>query len=104
MFALLLALPAAAAERMQAAVIAAGRIQMREVSRPSAGPGQVLVRLQYAGVNPVDWKGAAGAADEPGAAPAGAMAAAIPGVDAAGTISALGRDASGLHLGDAVLL
>jgi NADPH:quinone reductase-like Zn-dependent oxidoreductase len=101
---LLLALPAYAAEHMRAAVIAAGRIQLRELNRPSAGPGQLLVRLQYAGVNPVDWKGAAGAADQPGAAPVGVLAATIPGVDGAGTVSALGRGVTGFRIGDPVLL
>ncbi|HEY3732144.1 MAG TPA: NADP-dependent oxidoreductase [Steroidobacteraceae bacterium] len=101
---LLLALQAGAAEHMRAAVIASGRIQLREVSRPGARPGQVLVRLQYAGVNPIDWKGAVGDADEPAAAPAGVLAAAIPGVDGAGTISALGHSVTGFRVGDPVLL
>jgi NADPH:quinone reductase-like Zn-dependent oxidoreductase len=103
LFALLLALPAQAADHMRAAVVAAGRIKVLQVERPVPGPGQVLVRLQYAGVNPVDWKSPAGAADEPGAAPAVA-APSIPGVEGSGTISALGRSVSGLHVGDPVLL
>jgi NADPH:quinone reductase-like Zn-dependent oxidoreductase len=44
----------------EAAVVSAGTIHVREVARPLAGPGQVLVKIRYAGVNPVDWKSAGG--------------------------------------------
>ncbi|HYL06603.1 MAG TPA: NADP-dependent oxidoreductase [Thermoanaerobaculia bacterium] len=32
------------------------RFELREVSRPEPGPGQLLVRVLAAGVNPIDWK------------------------------------------------
>jgi NADPH:quinone reductase-like Zn-dependent oxidoreductase len=98
--------------RMQALVVNAGRIQLREVARPLAGAGQVLVKLHYAAVNPGDWKTAA-AADDP-AAPVTAAAAtavldpaaapAIPGVDGAGVIAAVGPGVAGYHVGDAVIV
>jgi NADPH:quinone reductase-like Zn-dependent oxidoreductase len=36
------------------------RPELEEVPRPPLGPGELLVRVQYASVNPVDWKIAAG--------------------------------------------
>ncbi|HEV3459286.1 MAG TPA: NADP-dependent oxidoreductase, partial [Thermoanaerobaculia bacterium] len=32
------------------------RLELREVHRPEPGPGQLLVRVRAAGVNPIDWK------------------------------------------------
>jgi NADPH:quinone reductase-like Zn-dependent oxidoreductase len=107
---------AASDSRMQAVVVSAGRIQLREVARPLAGTGQVLVKLRYAAVNPGDWKMAGGAADDPAAgAPVTAAAAAaasidpaamptIPGVDGAGVITAVGAGVVGYHIGDAVIV
>ncbi|KJY43909.1 alcohol dehydrogenase, partial [Streptomyces sp. NRRL S-444] len=34
-----------------------------DVPQPKVGPGEVLVRVKAAGVNPVDWKLAAGYLD-----------------------------------------
>lgn len=31
-------------------------VEVREVPRPTAGPDEVLIRVQGASVNPVDWK------------------------------------------------
>ena len=90
---------------MQAVVVSAGRIQLREVARPLAGAGQVLVKLRYAAVNPGDWKMAGNAGDDPAAAaPVTAGAAAIPGVDGAGVIAAVGPGVVGYHIGDAVIV
>jgi NADPH:quinone reductase-like Zn-dependent oxidoreductase len=100
---------------MQAVVVSGGRILLRELPRPVPGPGQVLVELHYAGVNPGDWK-TAGVSDDPAAAAsvsATAAAAAnvdpaaaptIPGVDAAGAIVALGPGVAGYRIGDAVIV
>jgi NADPH:quinone reductase-like Zn-dependent oxidoreductase len=32
------------------------RLELREIHRPEPGPGQLLVRVRAAGVNPIDWK------------------------------------------------
>jgi NADPH:quinone reductase-like Zn-dependent oxidoreductase len=85
---------------MQAAVVSAATIRVRAVPRPIAAPGQVLVRMRYAGVNPADWKSAGGQPEDPTArAPAG-----IPGVDGSGVIARLGRGVVGYKIGDAVIV
>jgi NADPH:quinone reductase-like Zn-dependent oxidoreductase len=99
---------------MRAALVSAGKIQIRDVTRPVAGPGQVLVRIRYAGVNPGDWKAAGGSSDQPampgisstgaGAGPAAAGVSAIPGIDAAGVIAAVGHGVTGYRIGDAVIV
>jgi NADPH:quinone reductase-like Zn-dependent oxidoreductase len=98
---------------MQAAVIGPGRIQVRDVARPVAGPGQVLVKIRYAGVNPADWKIAGGSTDDPTAPEAAGSAAAaipntgtppIPGFDGSGVIAALGRGVAGFKIGDPVIV
>lgn len=99
---------------MQAAVISPGRIQLREVARPVAGIGQVLVKVRYAGVNPGDWKTAAGSAEDPSAPDAagsgeGAVAREraalpIPGFDGSGVVAALGPGVTGVRVGDPVIV
>jgi NADPH:quinone reductase-like Zn-dependent oxidoreductase len=99
---------AAEVATMRAAVVSAGTIRVREFARPIAGPGQVLVRLHYAGVNPADWKAAGGSAEDPTApaAPAIANSAAtpIPGVDGSGVIAAVGRGVVDYKIGDPVIV
>jgi len=95
---------------MRAAVVSPGRVQVHAVARPLPGPGQVLVRIRYAGVNPLDWKSAGGSPQDPEAAAAlaagvvGAGGAPIPGVDGAGVITALGTGVAGYRIGDAVIV
>jgi NADPH:quinone reductase-like Zn-dependent oxidoreductase len=85
---------------MRAAVVSAATIRVRDVARPIAGPGQVLVRIRYAGVNPADWKSAGGNPEDPAArAPAG-----IPGIDGSGVIAGLGRGVVGYKIGDPVIV
>ncbi len=50
---------------------------------PDPGPGEVLVRLAVAGVNPTDWKA------RQGTPPAGGLQ--VPGQDGAGTVEAVGQ-------------
>jgi NADPH:quinone reductase-like Zn-dependent oxidoreductase len=85
---------------MRAALVSAATIRVREVARPVAGPGQVLVRIRYAGVNPADWKSAGGKPEDPTARAPGA----IPGVDGSGVISALGSGVAGYKIGDPVIV
>jgi NADPH:quinone reductase-like Zn-dependent oxidoreductase len=65
--------------------------------RPVAGPGQVLVRIQASGVNPLDTKIRTGSA-----AHAKVTTPAVLGIDLAGTVVATGSDDTGLAVGDEV--
>jgi NADPH:quinone reductase-like Zn-dependent oxidoreductase len=67
------------------------------VARPTAGPGQVLVRIHASGVNPLDTKIAAGKADH-----ARAVLPAILGIDMAGVVEAVGEGVHGFAPGDEV--
>ncbi|SEG87416.1 NADPH:quinone reductase [Actinacidiphila yanglinensis] len=71
-----------------------------DVPRPVPGPGQLLLAVRAAGVNPVDWK------RRSGRRPAGAPAVELPAVmggEAAGEVVALGPGVTGFAVGDAVL-
>ena len=71
-----------------------------EVDRPSPGPGQVLVAVRAAGVNPVDWKqrtgyrrpGQSGERDFP----------AYFGSEVSGVVAAVGAGVEGFAVGDPV--
>ncbi|MGY0060442.1 NADP-dependent oxidoreductase [Streptomyces sp. LZ34] len=69
-----------------------------ELAAPHPGPGEVLVRVRAAGVNPIDWKLRTGvlAAMMPVEFPA------VPGGDVAGVVEAIGDGVSGLAVGDEV--
>lgn len=73
-------------------------MQLNEVPIPDCGPGDLLVRVVAAGVNPVDWK-----------LRAGAMAGTLhkpmpftPGQDGAGVVVAMGGSVQGFALEDRV--
>jgi NADPH2:quinone reductase len=70
------------------------RLTERPVPRP--GPGQVLLRLAYAGVNRPDALQRAGQYAPP------PNASDLPGLEGAGEVVALGVDVSGLAVGDQV--
>jgi NADPH:quinone reductase-like Zn-dependent oxidoreductase len=70
---------------------------LRELPVPALQAGEVLVRIGAAGLNPLDTKIAAGEA-----AHAQVHAPAILGLDAAGTVVALGDGAESFALGDEV--
>jgi NADPH:quinone reductase-like Zn-dependent oxidoreductase len=84
---------------MQAVVLTAFGEPMTRVAidRPVAGPGQVLVRIQASGVNPLDIKIAAGEA-----AHARAVLPAVLGVDLAGVVDAVGPGVTAFKVGDEV--
>jgi NADPH:quinone reductase len=62
----------------------AGTLEVIEVPRPEPGPGEVLVRMAVAGVNPSDWK-----SRRRGGTTAG-LEYVVPGQDGAGEIAAAG--------------
>ncbi|MEV7682480.1 NADP-dependent oxidoreductase [Streptomyces sp. NPDC088341] len=66
---------------------------------PGPGPGQLLVAVRAAGVNPVDWKLRNGYR-RPGSAPAELPA--VLGSEAAGVVEAIGPGVTGFAVGDAV--
>ncbi|MFA1539932.1 NADP-dependent oxidoreductase [Actinomadura monticuli] len=75
------------------------RLKVGDVPDPKVGPGQVLIEVRAAGVNPVDWKVMAGGLD-------GMMDAVfpvIPGWDVAGVVRALGPDTPEFAVGDEVM-
>lgn len=74
-----------------------GPFRLTEVARPVAGPGQVLVRIQASGVNPLDTKIRAGQA-----AHARQPLPAILGIDLAGTVEEIGPGVTGFRRGDEV--
>ena len=71
---------------------------LEDVPDPQPAAGEVLVRVRYASLNPVDWKLAAGYFR---ILVRGGLPRTI-GSDFAGEVAALGRDVSGLQAGDRV--
>ena len=84
---------------MKAAVMeqAGAALRLTELALPVPGPGQVLVRVAAAGLNPLDTKIRAGSA-----AHARHPLPAVLGIDLAGTVVALAPDVDGFRIGDAV--
>lgn len=72
---------------------------LEEVPRPQAGPGEALVRVHAAGVNPLDWKVRAGQVKDwlPHRLPL------IPGWDVSGVVEAVGPEVSNVQIGDEVI-
>ncbi len=71
---------------------------LEEVTRPEPGVGQVLIRVVAAGVNPADWKIRGGLYK----AFNSVTLPAIPGLDGAGIIEAVGPDVTAFKPGDEV--
>ena len=74
-------------------------LTLTEQPDPKVGPGEVLVRVRSASVNPVDWKVAAGYLD-------GLMTVCfpvIPGWDVAGVVERVGLDTPEFAAGDEVM-
>ena len=70
-------------------------LQLEEVADPEPGPGQVVVKIEAAGVNPVDvyiHTGSYGQRPLPY----------TPGSDAAGTVEAVGEGVTGIEIGQRV--
>jgi NADPH:quinone reductase-like Zn-dependent oxidoreductase len=67
-----------------------------DVERPEVGPGDVLLRVRAAAVNPIDWKIRSGAFGTP-------KLPATPGYDVSGTVERTGPGVKDVRPGDAVL-
>lgn len=71
-------------------------LQVTEVERPAAGPGQVVIDVAAAGVNRADLFQRKGAyPPPPGASP-------LPGLEVSGTVAEIGEGVEGLAVGDEV--
>jgi NADPH:quinone reductase-like Zn-dependent oxidoreductase len=75
-------------------------LTLEQMPRPAPGPGELLVRVRAAGVNPVDWKTRAGRGVS-GRYGTDAFPL-ILGWDISGTVEKLGMGVSGFEVGDAV--
>jgi NADPH:quinone reductase-like Zn-dependent oxidoreductase len=74
-------------------------VEVAESSKPTAGPGQVLVRVRAAGLNALDWKVREGLVRD-------AFPLQLPtvlGIELAGVVEALGTGASRFRIGDRVM-
>jgi NADPH:quinone reductase-like Zn-dependent oxidoreductase len=71
-----------------------------DVDRPSPGPGQLLVAVRAAGVNPIDWKLRSGYR-RPGETGSPAFPL-VFGSEAAGVVKEVGEGVTGFTVGDAV--
>src|SRR5699024_4780632 len=73
-------------------------LQLSDLPTPKVGPGSVLIRVERAAVNPVDWKVMSGAIDSL----MDVFFPVIPGWDVAGVIDTVGPDAPEFAPGDRV--
>ncbi|MFK0115333.1 NADP-dependent oxidoreductase [Streptomyces sp. NPDC090994] len=74
-------------------------LERADIPDPKVAPGEVLVRVKAAGVNPVDWKLAAGHLD----ALMEVRFPLVPGWDVAGVVEAVGFDVDEYAVGDEVV-
>ncbi|MFD7735787.1 NADP-dependent oxidoreductase [Kitasatospora phosalacinea] len=75
-------------------------LELVEVERPEPGPGEVLVRVLAAGVNPADWKVRSGEVSRFGTPPFAERF--TVGIDLCGTVAALGPGADRFRPGERV--
>lgn len=74
-------------------------LEFRDITTPGPGPGQVLINVKAAGVNPIDWKLYSGAfGTDPDKLPMRL------GLEISGTIAAVGAGVDGLVPGDDVIV
>jgi len=89
------------AEEMQAVRLERYRdedgLRLADTERPAPGPGEVLVRVRAAGVNPVDWKIADGFGEFLGLVPPLTL-----GCELAGDVAALGEGVDAFAVGEPV--
>jgi NADPH2:quinone reductase len=77
---------------------AAEVLRVADVERPEPGPGEVLVKVAYSGVNPTDWKSRGGSTPRP------IDGFQIPHHDGAGVIEAVGAGVDPARVGQRVWL
>jgi NADPH:quinone reductase-like Zn-dependent oxidoreductase len=75
------------------------QLQLEDIERPQPAADEILIQVDSASVNPVDWKLREGWLKDwwPLTLPA------VPGRDGSGTVVALGAKVSGWHCGDSVV-
>ena len=79
------------------------KVEMREVSKPHAGPGQVLIECHYGSLNWADTMISRGVyPGQQAAEPYVALENIIPGAEASGHIAALGEGVEGFEIGQVV--
>ncbi|MBT8443853.1 MAG: NAD(P)-dependent alcohol dehydrogenase [Gammaproteobacteria bacterium] len=87
---------------MRAAVIDAfgpvSNLEVRDIPRPTINPGQILVEVHAASVNPIDWKIREGVM----AARYGKDFPMVLGLDASGVVKEVGESVHGFSVGDEV--
>lgn len=74
-------------------------LALTDQCQPKVGPGEILVRVKAAGVNPVDWKVMSGGL----AAMMDIRFPVVPGWDAAGVVEEVGIDTPEYQVGDEVV-
>ncbi|MET9010226.1 NADP-dependent oxidoreductase [Streptomyces olivaceoviridis] len=77
-------------------------LRYEEVPIPEPGPGEVLVRVHAAGVNPPDWYLRGGLTRMPGEPESTVSLPVIPGTDVSGVVEAVAADVDGFDVGDEV--
>ncbi|MFD8309086.1 NADP-dependent oxidoreductase [Streptomyces sp. NPDC059690] len=77
-------------------------LRYEEVPIPEPGPGEVLLRVHAAGVNPPDWYLRGGLTEMPGEKGARAALPVIPGTDVSGVVEAVAPDVDGFAAGGEV--
>jgi NADPH:quinone reductase len=73
-------------------------LRVEDVERPAPGPGEVLVKVEFSGINPTDWKSRSGATSRP------IDGFQIPHHDGAGEIDAVGEGVDPARIGQRVWL
>lgn len=71
-------------------------LRIEDIDRPEPGPGEVLVKVQFSGVNPTDWKSRGGSTPRP------IDEFQIPHHDGAGVIEAVGEGVDTSRIGERV--
>src|SRR2546427_9017355 len=104
---MMIATTAVANETMRAIVQegygSADALHLREIARPTLAEGRVLVRVRAASINALDWHSVhGGQAVRLIGSLMGQKFNPVRGADLAGTVEAIGKDVTGLRLGDEV--